>query len=335
MHKAMNIPDLEPRFLEPTGFRIGTFTRKQGRTIRYGCAFPQQGKAPDAVVILLPGLSEFIEKYFETMHDLLDQNIAVWTIDWMGQGGSGRYLKNLDKRHSGDFQDDLDDLHYLITEYVKPSAVHTDVGRIPLAILGHSMGAHLGLRYLAQHTDMIECAGFSAPLAGISAVQHIPQPLLSALENAVSTFVPEWYATPARDWTTHHRPAPCFSPFSNDPRRNPVHMAWMVANPFLRVGGMTYQWVHEALKSCRSLQKEFQKIATPCLIAIAGREMIVDNASIERLVVTNSHMQMIEIPGSQHEILMESDATRAIFLNGFYKLLDDHILSKPETLKPF
>ena len=62
-----NAPDLEERFLEPEGWRWHSFTRPTqsgGRKIRFGSVFPKDS-VPDAVVVCLPGLSEFSEKYYE------------------------------------------------------------------------------------------------------------------------------------------------------------------------------------------------------------------------------------------------------------------------------
>ncbi|HRQ60485.1 MAG TPA: alpha/beta hydrolase [Alphaproteobacteria bacterium] len=327
MHKAFNTPPkLHPRAHEPAGWDVAMFHRVPTRPIRYGHAPLPKGREAKAFVVPLQGLSEYMEKYFEVMHDLHDRDIEVWSLDWMGQGGSGRYLKNLDKRHAGRFQEDIDDLDYFMTNFVIPAAK----GR-PIIFLGHSMGAHLGLRYMAQHPDTVKCAGFTAPLTGVLAVKHLPLPVLYSMETFVSTFMAERYATIQGDWNDHQRPKPPLSIFSNDRKRNPVHAAWMEANPFLRIGGMTYKWVVEALGSCRSLRMEFSKIAAPCVVAIAAREMIVDNTSTRELVESAPNMRLIEVPKSCHEILMEKDATRNKFLNEFFTLLDQNIQNKPDN----
>lgn len=327
MHKAHNIPPgIPPRARDVKGWKVGMFSRTPERPIRYGHAPLPDGRSPKTVVVILQGLSEFMEKYFEVMNELQARDVEIWAMDWMGQGGSGRYLPNLDKRHASRFQDDLDDLDHFMTNFVQQAAKGT-----PIVFMGHSMGAHMGFRYMAQHPEKIACAGFTAPLTGVLAVKHLPLPLLYSMETFVSTFMPEQYASQG-DWSESLRPKPPLSIFSNDKKRNPVHIAWMKANPFLRVGGMTYKWVVEALGSCRSLRSEFSKIAAPCLVAVAGRDLIVDNHSTRALVGAAPNMRLLEIPKSCHEILMEKDATRAKFLNEFFTLLDHHGVSKPDNI---
>ena len=117
MNTIAKHPDLDDRFLEPEGWRWHHFTR-ENRNLRFGSVFPQDS-IPDAVVVCLPGLSEFAEKYFEVARTVTRHNMAFWVLDWMGQGKSGRYLKNPHKRHSHGFQKDIDDLHYFICEHIK------------------------------------------------------------------------------------------------------------------------------------------------------------------------------------------------------------------------
>jgi hypothetical protein len=77
---AQKPPALETRFLEPAGWRWGFITNGKGKKLRYGMVMPQNGK-PDAVVVVLPGLSEFSEKYFE---------IASAMLARAGLAGSGK-----------------------------------------------------------------------------------------------------------------------------------------------------------------------------------------------------------------------------------------------------
>ncbi|MCC6597598.1 MAG: alpha/beta hydrolase [Alphaproteobacteria bacterium] len=329
-------PDLEERFLQPAGWRWHSFKRN-GRTIRFGAVSPQNS-IPDAVIVCLPGLGEFGEKYFETARACLDMNMAFWVIGWMGQGRAGRYLKNPHKRHGTDFQNDVDDLQYFIKEYIKHSSVHPDKGRIPLAMLAHSMGGNIGLHHLLKYPGTFECAAFSAPLLGIRQFAHIPSWL-----GKTATFIMNELAakgclglgTPERG--VHMRPETGKKALSTDPVRTTIHNAWLKHDPELCVNNITYGWLHHAYTSCLRLQKDkrLSTLTTPCLIGLAGHDSIVDNTKTRNMAKKLQKVEILELPKARHEILMERDESRGTFLTHFYKLVKENIIDRPETLKPF
>ncbi|MBK8545664.1 MAG: alpha/beta hydrolase [Caulobacteraceae bacterium] len=61
-------------------------------------------------VIVAPGRTEFIEKYFEVIRELQARGFAVFCIDWRGQGLSGREVENSLKGHLVSFDDPVNDL---------------------------------------------------------------------------------------------------------------------------------------------------------------------------------------------------------------------------------
>ncbi|MEM7650859.1 MAG: alpha/beta hydrolase, partial [Pseudomonadota bacterium] len=221
----MSIPDLDERFLQPEGWRWHEFNREE-RRLRFGTVSPK-GNLPDAVVICLPGLSEFAEKYFEVARTCLDQNLSFWVIDWMGQGGSGRYLEDRQKRHGTSFQDDVDDLFHLYSEYVKHSSVHPDVGRIPLVMLAHSMGGNIGLQFIKQHPTIFHLAAFSAPLLGFSQIEnHKLKKIAPLLIHASKQFSGQKYISDGGSWSDRPRVFEGPEALSSDPQRAKVHSAW-------------------------------------------------------------------------------------------------------------
>lgn len=328
-----NTPALEQRFLEPAGWRWHSFERK-GRRMRFGSVFPKDS-IPDAVLVCVQGVREFNEKYFETARWALDNNMAFWVFDWVGQGKSKRYLANPQKRHAEDFSAYVDDLHYLILEYIKHSSVHPDKGRIPLALIAHSMGANIALRYLHKHPEVFECAAISAPMIGLKVFEKIPQSLGQMAAAIVNLVAGKSYIPHGTDWK--NEPQPSKETLSGDPLRSQVHNAWMEAVPELRCGDVTYGWVYQAQKSCTFLQNTniSTTIVTPMIVGIPEHDHLVDNGITRNFCAKAPAAKPLELKNAHHEILMETDDIRTAYLNEFYNLIKERIIKRPETLKPF
>lgn len=323
---------LEERFLEPEGWRWHEFKRN-GRKLRFGTVSPKNS-IPAAIIVALPGLNEFGEKYFETARQCLDMNLSFWVLDWMGQGGSGRYLKNPLKRHAGDFAEDVADLDYFLNEYVKPTSVHPDRGRIPRVMLGHSMGGNIGLRYLSEHPGMFECAAFSAPMLGIYAVRKWPAWAVTSLSTFLNLVIGRKFTSSDGQFSERQNQNFTGNPLTSDPARFALTAGWMAKNPKLKIGDITYGWVYQALKSCAILNKTpspLCRIDKACLFVLSSQETIVDNAATRRLIAQIPNARLIELDGAQHEILMETDRHRDLFFAAFKELITKNIL---ENRKP-
>lgn len=308
---------LAARFLAPEGWRWHDFKNADGRTLRFGSVFPA-GK-PRAIVVVLPGLSEFCEKYFEVARDLLARDCAVWVLDWRGQGRSDRYLPNPHKRHSEGFDRDISDLDRWVRDYVRPSC-----GGSPMVMLAHSMGGNIGLRYLAGHPGIFRAAAFSAPMVGIRALRHLPRALASFLTRLFGEELGPRYVPGGKDWAADGAAARARKLLTSDPERGAVHDFWMAREPALQIGAVTFGWLRAAYLSCLALQAPGipEKIDIPCLLAVAGYEGLVDNRAIRRLAMRMRQARLLELPRARHEILMERDAYRDIFFGGLDALLN-------------
>ncbi len=323
---------LEERFTKPDGWRWHNFVR-DGRKIRFGSVFPQDS-IPDAVIVCLQGVKEFSEKYYETARWCLDNNFAFWIMDWAGQGKSMRYLKNPQKRHSASFDEDIKDLHYFILEYIKHSSVHPDKGRIPLAMLAHSMGSNIGLRYIYQHPQIFECAAFSAPMISIKAFEKVPQPLALTATFICKMLMGHSYIPHGKDWEARNSDDYILS---SDPIRSTIYDKWCESDPDLRCGEVTFGWLYEAQKSCMALKQSIMKQENDvnCIFALPQNEYLVSNKIATQLIKNIKNSQTIDFPNAYHEILMEKDEIRDSFLNAFYNKIKENIIDRPESLKPF
>ena len=126
----------------PVGAVTGAFNARGGIRIRYA-RWDTTAERRLGTVCLFHGRAEFIEKYFETITDLRRRGFAVATMDWRGQGGSSRLLKNPAKGHAENFSQFDEDVRQFMSEIVLPDCPP------PYYCLAHSMGGHLALR-LAQ-----------------------------------------------------------------------------------------------------------------------------------------------------------------------------------------
>lgn len=304
MLSELVLPTLEERFLPPENWKSDTFTNPDtGHAIHYNhLTSPSNTKG---TIVVLPGLSEFGEKYIETAKYLAEQGYDFYVIDWAYQGRSSRLEESPNKRHSDGYDTDVSDLHYLVKNVIGSDK--------PLFMIGHSMGGNIGFRYTLKYSDVFKAAAFSAPMFGIKAVKFFPWPVRTFLARS-TPFIGSSYIPGGKDWHKREMKANRDNIFTRDTKRNDVHDAWCQANPQLKVGSPTFQWLYESLLSIDHLDNNADQSKTPILIAIAGEEDLVDNDAIYNLAKKIKNAKVLELPTARHEILMETDDVRNHFL---------------------
>jgi lysophospholipase len=316
-------PRLDRRFLEPPGFTWGVFTATDGAALRWGhLAAP----APRAHCVLVGGFTEFVEKYFETMGDLVARGLSVWCLDWRGQGGSQRPRVLPARPRPRSFDRDARDLAAFTG-----TVVHD--GR-PRILIAHSMGGAIALLCLHAHRDLFAAAILSAPMLGLS-TGGIPlrtARLIAAaasLSGLGSMFVPG-----ARHWHSDSSHSPSRSRTSSDSERFRVHQAWFASRPELTVDGPTYGWLDAAFRLTERVQRDdfLARIETPILIGSAGIESFVDPQAHRHAVARLRNCAFVELPNSKHEPFLETDAIRDRWFAAIDQFLDDRVLG-PERLE--
>ena len=295
--EKLSLSDLEERFLPPSDWQENFFTNSEtNHNIRY-CHLPAKQSANGNIVIL-PGLSEFCEKYIELAFFFTQQNFNIYIIDWAYQGKSNRWSDNRQKRHSDGYKTDLSDLDYLIQHELPKD--------MPLYMLAHSMGGHIGLRYIAQNPNVFSAASISAPMLGIKDFQYI-KPIVKILLHLLSPFKTS-YVPFGKDWNEKERTSPAKDIFSSDPIRKKLHNFWSTHDTELQVGNPTLAWVDESIQSIDTFfDEELPEIKIPCITFVAGQEKIVDNKEILIASRINQKIQLIDLPTAKHEIFMETD----------------------------
>ena len=261
-------------------------------------------------VIVAPGRTEFIEKYFEVVRELQGRGFAVFCIDWRGQGLSGREVENGLKGHLASFDDPVNDLS---------TALRLLADRLPRPYIGlaHSMGGGILLRAMQTRRVELDGAAFSAPMWGIA-----------NLGNTATSFARFMTAVGAgglfapgveRKWKRENFKR---NQVTSDKDRHARGQGLIAEEPRLALAGPTNGWVAAAADAIEALAQPgaFAHLRMPILVASAGQELLVDNKSHDAVVGQLPDATHIVVAGAKHEILMERDEFRAQFWTAFDEL---------------
>jgi lysophospholipase len=294
----------------PDGAVAGYVKAADGTKLRYAL-FRPKGEA-QGTVVLVQGRAEFIEKYFETVRDLLVRRFAVVTFDLRGQGGSERLLSNPAKGHVTDFADYVADLDAVLDQ-----VVFTDCPT-PVFALGHSTGATVLLL---------------ASVGGRSRFrrQVLLSPFLGLPDDRAHDTAARVFTTVARGLGfgrlamptagSHIRHAQSFETnrLTGDATRYARNAALAAAHPELVVTVPTIAWINAALASIARIDAEdfAPRIRVPGLIVAGGNDRIVSLAAIERFASRFKVGHLIVIAGARHELLQEREPLREQLLAAF------------------
>ena len=294
----------------PAGGGAEWFIGAGGARLR-AALFPPAA-APRGAVVVSPGRTEPIEKYFETVEALAARGYAVLVHDWRGQGLSHRLLADRRLGHARGFKDFLGDYSALVAAFAPRMPK-------PWIALGHSMGGCLTLLALASGQDGFGGAILSAPMLGISTGRvpiTVARTLATVLTTAGRSGSPVFRSRADQTFETNI--------LTHDRARWERNEALIASWPDLALGDPTWGWLGFALSATRALQTGpgVARIAIPVTVVIAGEERLVDNAGARRVAGQLPHGRLVEIPGAYHELLQETDAVRSAFWREFDQLAD-------------
>jgi lysophospholipase len=287
----------------------GMLKTPDGVHLRFARFAPPAGRR--GTVCILPGRTEWIEKYFETVRDLRNRGFAVAVIDWRGQGLSDRALSDRYKGYVGSFSQFDTDLETFMREVVLPDCPP------PIFALAHSMGATILLRAIGRGQRWFDRVVLSAPMLAIAFAQSagIAGGLLRVVRWAGfgGIYVPGRYPG-----VLDLRPF-AGNPLTSDPVRFARSAAILEAEPALALGGPTVAWADAAFRAMRAMREPSfpARIRQPILIIAAGRDAIVSNVVIEDFAMSLRAGTHLVVVGSQHELLMEQDRYRSQFFAAF------------------
>src|SRR3954469_19078385 len=223
----------------PEGATAGTLKTADGVLLRYARFDPPAGRK--GTLVVLPGRSEFIEKYFEVVRDARARGFAVAILDWRGQGLSERALPNARKGHVYDFSEYDRDLEAFVKEIVLPDCP------APYFALGHSMGAAVLIRSVQQGRRWFDRIVLSGPM--ISLVRAAGSPYVRAtarflrLAGMGRSYVPGGGGTPINTLPF------AGNRLTSDPVRYARTAAVIEADPSLAIGSPTVAWIDSAFKA--------------------------------------------------------------------------------------
>lgn len=309
----MGVPGAYP----PPGGKGDWFRGAGGMRLRAGLWKPSH-LAADKVrgtVVLSPGRTEPIEKYYEVIGNFLARGWCVLTHDWRGQGLSARLLPDRLKGHARAVEEFLDDYNRLLNAY-------EDQCPKPWIMVGHSMGACLNLLTLEGGEDRFAGAVLSSPMLRIKTGKRSMWSVKLVLRWNIRHGQAGDYILGDPDDPFDHNFAE--DALTSDETRYEMWRQQLFACPHLAIGGPTYGWLAFALDAGeRALKpKALKAVRPPVAIIQADADDVVWKQTSRWAAKRIPRARYVEVAGAKHEVIMEADDLRAVFLNEFDAMAD-------------
>lgn len=264
--------------------------------------WPAEG-APRGRILFQGGRGDIVEKYLELIAHWHEQGWSVTSLDWRGQGGSGRLSPDPHVGHVDDF-----------ATYIRDLADFWRVWRAeaagPTVVMGHSMGGHLVLRGLVEAAATPDAAVLVAPMLGIKSGfgpwlgERIAR-IIGGIGNSARA---AW-----RENETPRGIATRQSLLTNDLDRYGDELWWQHAKPELLLGPPSWRWVVGAFASTRQLRADarLRTLNVPILMLVPMADQLVDARAAVAVAGRLPDVRLVKFGDeAAHEVLREADPVR-------------------------
>jgi alpha-beta hydrolase superfamily lysophospholipase len=275
-------------FPQPADARYG-FVRLESPGNRNRVSLFGQAWVPGhatGTVLLLHGYAEHSGNYARLVRDLVQNQLAVLTLDFRGHGLSEGPIGHVDGP----------DVYVEDTEHLLSEIFSQVLPYRPLFIWGHSMGGLVGLQLLLRGKlpAVPAAVALSSPLLGFPELRG-PQKLMAAVSPVLAKLVPTLpvpHGIPA-DFLSHDKD------YLERRQRDPL---------IKRV--TTPRWFESMKAAVRQVQSSAERLqeGSPTLLMLAGDERITNLGEARCFAFrayTGQRHKVIEFPGICHELEKE------------------------------
>ena len=321
--QLINEADLNQAYRERIApfWRQGEFSAFTGvDNIRINFARFEHPKTPqdppreqEKKLVIVPGRCEGYLKYQELCYDFYHAGYDLYIIDHRGQGISQRLLARPHKGHVESFDHYSDDLQQFIRTIVKPNS-HSKT-----YLLAHSMGAAISARYLQRFDNEITAAVFASPMIAINS-GFIPSSLAKVLVKTGGALnhtlgKSPWYFPGQGDYQPREFTG---NPLMHSAVRYQKFIDLYRDTPEIQLGGVTFRWLAEALKTRHDIFRDLARLNTPLTVLQAGADTIVDNRAQDEFCHRLNRVfpascpagKPVKITRARHELFFEADEFR-------------------------
>lgn len=305
--------DVAPFFADvaegPSGVKAWWVISADGTRLRMG-VWP---RGPKGTVLMMPGRTEYIEKYGRVAADLAAAGYGMISFDWRGQGLADRPQHRRDMGHVVSFSEYAED----VAAFRAAWEALGETG--PFFLIAHSMSGAIGMRALYDGLP-VKAAAFTGPMWGIQMT-----PFLKSISSIVLGLAGPLGLDKAFAPTTGPYEPMEFddNPLTSD-RDQFEYMARQTdQHPDLTLGGPSNRWVKAALDETTELMEK-PPLDLPVLAIVGTRERIVEVSAIEDRMKTWPNGMYLPIEGGEHEVLMETPERRQKSIGAIVEWFDRH-----------
>lgn len=278
------------------------------------CHWMNDSKNIKGTVLLQQGHNEFIEKYYETIQELLDRSYSIISFDWRGQGMSDHQINDIHKAYIKNYERHDQDLKYILEEIIETNFPK------PLIGIGHSMGGCLMLSAFYNHPKKFSKGILSAPMLGFKNENFLK--IASSLMN---------FFKKDTDYILGSKPNMGIeTPFhqndlTSDPHRYNRIINLVRKQPNIRLWGITNSFARAVNQRFKVMRKKnwAEQINLNILILNNTKDRVVDSKKINIMKNRLKNSQIIEFTETEHEIFMEQD----IYRNLLWQKIDAFLAS--------
>jgi alpha-beta hydrolase superfamily lysophospholipase len=273
----------------------GTITARDGTSLYWKAWLPDN--APKAVIHLIHGYAEHVERYGNVVNELVPAGYAVFGNDHRGHGRSqGR------RGHVRSFQEFIDDEKQFADEVIRAR-----LPGIPYFVLGHSMGSLIALNYVEQTGNGL--TGLVLSGTGSQPGTDIPK-ILVTLTGILSRILPAVHVKSPLPPEFISRDPEAVKAYVNDP------LVYNVITPRL---------AHEMNRYVVLGAQNASRIQAPVLIQLGSRDTAFSGQKelFEMIGAKDKTYKLYE--GLKHEVYNELPADRARVLADLRSWLDGHM----------